>query len=162
AVLSELDRRIAEHEAAEDSSGGENGGHGGVGLLARWAAAPRAVPGRPGRAGGAVPGKPTATGQVRPPLSIVPDKILMPEERRPPRWPAAGTTGYAFLNAVNGLFVDPAGAQSLTLTYERFVGARLEFAEVAYQSKRLVMETTMASEIAMLGQRLGRISERRR
>ena len=66
------------------------------------------------------------------------------------------------MNAVNGLFVDPAGARSLTATYARFIGARLEFAEVAYQSKRLVMETAMASEIVMLGRRLGRISERRR
>jgi (1->4)-alpha-D-glucan 1-alpha-D-glucosylmutase len=162
AVLSELDRRIAEHEAAPDSSGGENGGPGGLGLLARWSATRRAVPGRLVRAVRAMLGKPTPTDNVARPFYIVTEKILMPEERLPPRWPAAGTTGYAFLNAVNGLFVDPAGAQSLTLTYERFVGARLEFAEVAYQSKRLVMETTMASEIAMLGQRLGRISERRR
>jgi (1->4)-alpha-D-glucan 1-alpha-D-glucosylmutase len=162
AVLSELDRRIAEHEAAHDSSGGEHGGPGGLGLLARWSGTRRTVPGRLVRAVRAMLGKPAPTDNVARPFYIVTEKILMPEERLPPRWPAAGTTGYAFLNTVNGLFVDPAGAQSLTMTYERFVGARLEFAEVAYQSKRLVMETTMASEIAMLGQRLGRISERRR
>jgi (1->4)-alpha-D-glucan 1-alpha-D-glucosylmutase len=162
AVLSELDRRIAEHEAAEGSSGGDNGGHGGLGLLRRWSATRHAVPGRLVRAVRAMLGRPAPTDGIARPFYIVTEKILMPEEQLPPRWPAAGTTGYAFLNAINGLFVDAAGAQSLTVTYERFVGGRLEFAEVAYQSKRLVMETTMASEIAMLGQQLGRISERRR
>ena len=162
AVLSELDRRIAEHEAAEGTSGGDNGEQGGLGLLRRWSATRHTVPGRLVRAVRAMLGRPTPTDNVARPFYIVTEKILMPEERLPPRWPAAGTTGYEFLNAINGLFVDAAGAQSLTATYERFIGARLEFAEVAYQSKRLVMETTMASEIAMLGQRLGRISERRR
>jgi (1->4)-alpha-D-glucan 1-alpha-D-glucosylmutase len=93
---------------------------------------------------------------------IVTEKILTPDERLPVSWPVAGTTGYEFLNVVNGLFVDPAGMRSLTETYARFIGTRLDFAEVAYESKRLVMDTTMASEIAMLGRRLGRISERRR
>src|SRR5262245_33644163 len=162
AVLNELDRRIAEHEAADGSSGGDNGEQGGLGLLRRWSATRRAVPGRLVRAVRAMLGRPTPTDNVARPFYIVTEKILMPEERLPPRWPAAGTTGYEFLNAINGLFVDAASAQSLTATYERFVGASLDFAEVAYQSKRLVMDTTMASEIAMLGQRLGRISERRR
>src|SRR5207253_2305415 len=61
-------------------------------------------------------------------LHIVIEKILMPDERLPARWPIAGTTGYEFLNAVNGLFVDPAGARSLTATYARFIAARLEIA----------------------------------
>ena len=87
---------------------------------------------------------------------------MTPEERLPATWPVAGTTGYEFLNMVNGLFVDPSSGRRLTDTYARFIGARLDFAEVAYQSKRLVMDTSMASEITMLGNRLGRISERRR
>jgi (1->4)-alpha-D-glucan 1-alpha-D-glucosylmutase len=93
---------------------------------------------------------------------IVAEKILMPEEQLPLTWPVAGTTGYEFLNTVNGLFVDSAGARSLFETYAQFVGARPDFAEVACESKRLVMDTTMASEMTMLGRRLGRISERRR
>jgi (1->4)-alpha-D-glucan 1-alpha-D-glucosylmutase len=159
AVLRELDERVAKHDASEAVAGG--GENGGLGLLQRWSAR-RAVPGRLVRAVRAMLGRPAPADGLGRAFYIVTEKILMPEERLPPRWPAAGTTGYEFLNAMNGLFVDPVGATSLTATYERFVGARLEFAEAAYQSKRLVMDTTMASEVAMLGRRLGRISERQR
>jgi (1->4)-alpha-D-glucan 1-alpha-D-glucosylmutase len=107
-------------------------------------------------------GRPRQADDLARAFYVVTEKILMPEERLEASWPVAGTTGYEFLNAVNGLLVDPAGARSLTATYARFIGTRLDFAEVAYEAKRLVMHTTMASEIAMLGRRLGRISEGRR
>jgi (1->4)-alpha-D-glucan 1-alpha-D-glucosylmutase len=163
AVLGELDRRIAEGDAAAAGEGpGERAEPVERGLLRRWSAAGRAGRGRLVRAVQAMLGRSAPAGGPARAFYIVTEKILMPEERLPAGWPVAGTTGYEFLNAVNGLFVDPAGARSLTTTYARFIGSRLEFAEVAYQSKRLVMDTTMASEIAMLGRRLGRISERQR
>jgi (1->4)-alpha-D-glucan 1-alpha-D-glucosylmutase len=162
-LLRGLDRRLVEKPGIADADGGrEESTRGGLGLLRRWSAARHAGRGRLGRVVQAILGKPVPAGSLARAFYVVAEKILMPEERLPPRWPVAGTTGYDFLNVVNGLFVDPAGARSLTSTYTRFIGVRLEFAEVAYQSKRLVMETTMASEIAMLGRRLGRISERRR
>ena len=40
---------------------------------------------------------------------VVVEKILSGDEELPPTWSVAGTTGYDFLNLVNGLFVDPAG-----------------------------------------------------
>jgi (1->4)-alpha-D-glucan 1-alpha-D-glucosylmutase len=162
-MLRELGHRIAEHEEAARAAGAsESRGRRGPGLLRRWSAARRASRGGLLRAAQAMLHRPAQADGLARPLHIVIEKILMPDERLPARWPIAGTTGYEFLNAVNGLFVNPAGARGLTATYARFIGARLEFAEVAYQSKRLVLETTMASEIAMLGRRLGRISERRR
>ena len=42
------------------------------------------------------------------PLYVVAEKILSAGESLPP-WPIHGTTGYDFLNLVNGLFVDPDG-----------------------------------------------------
>ena len=44
---------------------------------------------------------------------IVAEKILSHGELIPEGWPIAGTTGYGFLNDVNGLFVDPAGQDTL-------------------------------------------------
>ena len=38
------------------------------------------------------------------------EKILEPGETLRPSWPVAGTTGYEFIEALAGLFVDPAGA----------------------------------------------------
>ena len=44
------------------------------------------------------------------PFYVVVEKVLMPGESLPGHWPVHGTTGYEFLNVLNGLFVDPKGA----------------------------------------------------
>ena len=87
-----------------------------------------------------------------------------PRRRRDParRWLVAGTTGYDFLNSVGGLFVDPAGLAELTKIYGRFIDQRLDFREVAYQSKLLILRTAMSSDLQLLAHRLNRISERHR
>src|SRR5581483_2614933 len=46
--------------------------------------------------------------------------------------------------------------------YRRVHRARPSFADIVYESKRLIMETSMASEIAMLAHRLNVISEKHR
>ncbi len=73
-----------------------------------------------------------------------------------------GTTGYDFLNAVNGLFVHRAAERALSDTYERFIAARPNFREMVYDAKQLIIDTSMASEISVLGRRLARISEKHR
>jgi (1->4)-alpha-D-glucan 1-alpha-D-glucosylmutase len=97
-----------------------------------------------------------------PALYVVVEKVLAPGEELPEQWPVHGTTGYELLNALNGLFVDPAGARALEQVYQRFTGQTARFADVAHEAKRLVTDTTMASELTMLGRRLGRLAERRR
>jgi (1->4)-alpha-D-glucan 1-alpha-D-glucosylmutase len=96
------------------------------------------------------------------PFYVVVEKVLMPGESLPRHWPVHGTTGYEFLNALNGLFVDPKGARALEHSYQRFTGLTAPFADVAHQARRLVTDTTMASELNVLGRRLERLAERRR
>ena len=43
---------------------------------------------------------------------VVVEKILTGDEVLPREWPVHGTTGYDFLNVVNGLFVDAGGARA--------------------------------------------------
>ena len=93
---------------------------------------------------------------------VVAEKILAPGEHLPEGWATAGTTGYEFLNLVNGIFVDRAQARALEQVYARTIRVRPPFAEVVYACKRLIMETSMASEVNMLGHRLNRISEKHR
>jgi (1->4)-alpha-D-glucan 1-alpha-D-glucosylmutase len=93
---------------------------------------------------------------------VVAEKILAPGERLPDGWATAGTTGYEFLNLVNGIFVDRAQARALEQIYARTIKIRPPFSDVVYECKRLIMETSMASEINMLGHRLNRISEKHR
>jgi (1->4)-alpha-D-glucan 1-alpha-D-glucosylmutase len=93
---------------------------------------------------------------------VVAEKILAPGEPLPEDWATAGTTGYEFLNTLNGIFVDRAQARATEDLYARLIRIRPPFAEVVHECKRLVMETSMASELNMLGHRLNRISEKHR
>jgi len=93
---------------------------------------------------------------------IVAEKILSPGESLPQDWPIAGTTGYDFLNLLNGIFVDRSQARAMEHLYARLIKERPPFAEVVYESKRLVMQTSMSSELNMLAHRLNAISEEHR
>jgi (1->4)-alpha-D-glucan 1-alpha-D-glucosylmutase len=96
------------------------------------------------------------------PLYVVAEKILSDHERLSREWAVHGTTGYTFLNAVNGLFVRRAHARILTRAYVKFTGRAQPFPEVAYHSKRLIMSTSMASELNVLAHELDRMTESNR
>lgn len=96
------------------------------------------------------------------PLYVVVEKILEDPEQLPATWPLDGTTGYDFLNRLNGLFVDGNSAGAFRELYADFVGRREEFADLLYAAKKLIMETSMASEVAYLGVELDRLSETNR
>ena len=93
------------------------------------------------------------------PLYVVVEKVLVGQERMPEGWDVDGTTGYELLAAVNGLFVDPAAERALDALWARAAGRRESFREVVAEKKRLVMSSSMASEVNMLAHRLSRISE---
>ena len=102
-----------------------------------------------------------ATAPVQP-FYIVAEKILAHGERLPETWAVAGTTGYEMLNLINGIFVDRNNARAIDDIYTRVRRAKSSFPDVVYESKRLIMDTSMASEINMLAYRLNRISESHR
>lgn len=96
------------------------------------------------------------------PLYVVVEKILGPEEPLPPDWPVAGTSGYDFLQLLNGLLLSPEGLQLVARAYERFTDEAVDFSEVVYRCKLLILRFSMASELQMLAHRLNRISEHHR
>jgi malto-oligosyltrehalose trehalohydrolase len=96
------------------------------------------------------------------PFYILGEKILLKAEKLPEDWRVFGTTGYDFVNQVNGLFVDTAQARSFEKLYTRFMKHRIDFPHVAYETKKLVMQVAMSSEINTLGHYLNRISEQNR
>jgi len=81
---------------------------------------------------------------------VVVEKILEPGERLARSWPVAGTTGYDFLNRVGGVFVDPAGEEPLSEAYTAFTGETVDYDEVVYEKKHLVMAEVLSSEINRL------------
>jgi (1->4)-alpha-D-glucan 1-alpha-D-glucosylmutase len=97
-----------------------------------------------------------------PPLYVLVEKILAPDEPLPDDWACHGTSGYDFLNVVNGLFVDPAGERALTAAYEAFTGDATPYADLVYRNKRLVLETSLASELQMLTGLLDALAQRDR
>lgn len=96
------------------------------------------------------------------PLYLIVEKILGRDEPLPETWPVYGTTGYDFMNMVNGLFVDQSSERRMTDIYARFMHKRLVYQEVVYESKKLIMQAAMSSELNVLGHHLNRLSERDR
>ncbi|MEX2317278.1 MAG: malto-oligosyltrehalose synthase [Pirellulales bacterium] len=93
------------------------------------------------------------------PLYTVVEKILATGERLPGEWPIHGTTGYEFVNAVNGLFVDSRHAKSFDAIYSRFIKQRMDFSDLVYRCKKVIMDASMSGEINVLGHHLDRLSE---
>src|SRR3546814_3652327 len=93
------------------------------------------------------------------PYYILVEKILAAHESLPEDWPVAGTTGYDFLNVLNGLFVDPDGERPLTRFYARFIEEPTGFGEMLYECKKHVMDNALASELNVLANELNRISD---
>jgi len=93
------------------------------------------------------------------PLYVVAEKILSGEETLAGHWPIHGTTGYNHLNALNGLFVDPAAAKRIRRAYGRFIGNAPRFPEIVYAAKKLIMDTSLASELNVLANTIDRIGE---
>ena len=92
-------------------------------------------------------------------LYVVAEKILGRGERLRDDWAVHGTTGYNFLNTVNGVFVHPEGLKDLRRFYRRFGGHDELPTDTMYAGKRLMMRTAMASELNVLSRALNRISE---
>jgi (1->4)-alpha-D-glucan 1-alpha-D-glucosylmutase len=75
-------------------------------------------------------------------------------------WPVDGTTGYEFLNLVNGLFVDTRGRGKFERLHRHVTGDARSFDEILSASKRHVIRTLLASEIEVLAGGLERLAER--
>jgi (1->4)-alpha-D-glucan 1-alpha-D-glucosylmutase len=88
--------------------------------------------------------------QACPGAWVVAEKILEPGEQLPEDWPIAGTTGYDFLNRVQGLFVDPDGEAPLTTLWEALTGEAAPFEDQIYQAKRQVLQDLLGSELNRL------------
>jgi (1->4)-alpha-D-glucan 1-alpha-D-glucosylmutase len=101
-------------------------------------------------------------GGLARPFYIVAEKILVADERVPETWAVHGTTGYDILNGINGVLVDTTAARTLDDIYTRFIHARVDFHDLVYECKKLVIDTLMAGEVTMLGHRLARLSEANR
>ena len=93
---------------------------------------------------------------------VVVEKILGRGEHLPEDWPIAGTTGYEYLNHLNGIFVDPAGGEAIEAVYSKFAGKQTSFADVVYEKKKLVMNSLLRVEVRGLARQLAELAAKDR
>jgi (1->4)-alpha-D-glucan 1-alpha-D-glucosylmutase len=93
---------------------------------------------------------------------LVVEKILAMDETVPIYWSVQGTTGYDFLNYVNGLFCDRANAKKLSTLYSNLTGSKHSYGHLLRETKRLIIRTDMAGDVANLAYRVRNISGRDR
>ncbi len=93
---------------------------------------------------------------------IVAEKILEPGEYLREEWPVQGTSGYDFLNVVNGLLVDPEGVRRLGEIYAEFTGDDSKFPTVAHDKKIDVEQEALGSDVNRLANILVTLCESHR
>jgi len=93
---------------------------------------------------------------------IVAEKILEQKEQLNPEWPISGTTGYDFLNLVNGLFVAREGYEKLQNHWQEFITEKPDYEELIHDSKQKVIKNLLGSEISRLASDLADLCENHR
>ena len=105
---------------------------------------------------------PGRTEEQSAPFYVVVEKILANCESLPPEWPVYGTTGYDFVNAVNGIFVQKSNTVEIDRIYREFTDQKLAYEDLVYEKKKQVMQTLLAVEMNSLGRHLSRLAEQDR
>ncbi len=89
---------------------------------------------------------------------IVVEKILALTEALPQSWPVQGTTGYDFMNYAGGLFVDSRNERAFQNLYSTFAGKQLEYEDMLYEKKKLIIERHLTGDLDNLTSLLKTIS----
>ncbi len=92
---------------------------------------------------------------------IVVEKILAEGERLRADWPVQGTTGYDFTRLVGGLFVDPAGWETLRVGWAEVTGHPDDFAVITEHAKREVMQHALGANVDGLMRILASVARER-
>jgi (1->4)-alpha-D-glucan 1-alpha-D-glucosylmutase len=93
---------------------------------------------------------------------VAAEKIVAGDEELRRNWLIDGTTGYGFLNLLNGLFIYPGSKGVFQNLYARWTGWKSSLVELIYESKRLILRASMSSELNVLARRLDRICQQHR
>jgi len=95
-------------------------------------------------------------------LYVVVEKVLGLEEEVPRFWPIQGTTGYEFLNYVNGLFCERKNEKKFDRIYFAFTGFKGSYEDLVSEKKRLIIGKLMAGDVDNLAHLMKAISSRDR
>lgn len=93
---------------------------------------------------------------------IIVEKILELSEGLPTSWQIQGTSGYEFLNYVNGLFCNTANEAAFNHLYITFTGVTADYDRLSAEKKWLIIDKNLAGDVENLAQRLKRIAAQTR
>ncbi len=93
---------------------------------------------------------------------LITEKILEHNEDLPSLWPAQGTTGYDFMNYVNGIFCMENNGREFNKLFYKFTGFKTSYDVLFYEKKKLVIETDMTGDVDNLAHQLKKVSSRDR
>lgn len=96
------------------------------------------------------------------PFYVIAEKILSEDEPLSHAWAVHGTSGYDFLNAVNGLFVDQSKEKIFDKIYNDFIETPQNFARLVMDAKKSIMLISLAGEIHAISNQLDKITEKNR
>ncbi|MDQ6633736.1 MAG: malto-oligosyltrehalose synthase [Gemmatimonadota bacterium] len=101
--------------------------------------------------------RPAAGADAR--IPIVVEKILAAGEGLPADWPVDGTTGYEIMTALEDLFIDPVGYDTLESRYRGRLGTP-DFHAVAVDSKRRVLRSALNADVRRIAPMLAAVARR--
>lgn len=93
---------------------------------------------------------------------LIVEKILDYSEELPLFWDIQGTTGYEFLNYVNGIFCRRENEYKFDKIYRKFTTMQTYFENLVHEKKQLIIDKHMAGDIDNLAHLLVQISSRYR
>ncbi len=91
-------------------------------------------------------------------IYLVVEKILEFTEELPADWPVQGTTGYNFLNCVNGVFCQREHKTRFQRIYRKFTRNSLPFQNLTHDKKRMIIGKHMAGDVDNLAHLLSRVA----
>jgi (1->4)-alpha-D-glucan 1-alpha-D-glucosylmutase len=89
---------------------------------------------------------------------ITVEKILELQEKLPEIWQIQGTSGYEFLNYVNGIFCRRESEKQFSDLYIKFTGIETPYEQLFFEKKQLIVEKNLAGDVDNLAQILKRIA----
>jgi len=95
-------------------------------------------------------------------LYVVVEKIMEYEEDLPENWPVQGTSGYEFLNHVNGLYCYKKRQKEFSKLYNDFIGREISFSQLLYEKKKLIIDRQLTGDLDNLAHLLKRIANKYR
>ncbi len=86
------------------------------------------------------------------------EKILELKEKMPDCWPIEGTSGYDFLNYVNGIFCCSDSEPLFNDLYIKLTGIETPYEELFVEKKHLIVEKNLAGDVDNLAQILRKMA----